>query len=130
MNDPKWGKTTIAWFSGTGNSLWVARELAGKIGGTEEGTKLPFIESRQLMDAAFWADDGCTGCGTCAGICPVDNIEMVDGRPVWQHRCEQCFACLQWCPEQALQFGAKTTGATRYHHPDVTPAEMLGLRGG
>jgi len=28
---------------------------------------------------------------------------MFDGRPVWQHHCEQCFACLQWCPKEAIQ---------------------------
>jgi MinD superfamily P-loop ATPase len=49
---------------------------------------------------------------------------MVDGRPTWHHRCEQCFACLQWCPEEAIQFGTETAGKDRYHHPDVTLADM------
>ena len=102
-----------------------------KVAGVEESTALSFIESRQLMDRAFQADENCNGCGVCAKICPVGNIEMAEqagaphARPAWQQRCEQCFACLHWCPQAALQFGDTTAGKQRYHHPDVKLADML-----
>ena len=96
-----------------------------KIAGVDEATNLSFIESRQLMDQAFQVDEQCNECSVCARICPVHNIEMVDGRPVWQQRCEQCFACLHWCPQEAIQFRDNTAGQRRYHHPDVTLADML-----
>jgi len=79
------------------------------------------------MDAAFWADEACNGCGICAQICPVSNVEIVDDKPVWHHRCEQCFACLQWCPQDAVQFGGGTAERARYHHPDVTVGDMVRL---
>jgi len=44
---------------------------------------------------------------------------------MWQHHCEKCFACLQWCPQEAIQFGSKTSGRKRYHHPDVKLADMV-----
>ena len=53
------------------------------------------------------------------------NIEMVNERPAWLHRCEQCFACLQWCPQEAIQYGKKTVKYPRYHHPEVTLKDML-----
>ncbi len=84
-----------------------------------------FVESRQWMDEAFHTDERCISCGICAQVCPVGNILMAGGRPAWHHRCEQCFACLQWCPEEAIQFGSGTSGKRRYHHPDVTLAEMI-----
>jgi len=102
-----------------GKSVWL------RIAGVHEGTELSFLESRQLMDRGFHADESCTGCGICSRVCPVRDIEMVGDRPVWQHRCEQCFACLQWCPQEALQFGRNTSGRKRYHHPGVKLADML-----
>jgi ferredoxin/flavodoxin len=103
----------------------LAKPIWLRIAGVDEPTELSFIESRQLMDHAFQADEHCNGCGICSRICPVGDIEMVDDKPVWQHRCEQCFACLQWCPQEAIQFRGNTAGQRRYHHPDVTVADMV-----
>jgi ferredoxin len=71
------------------------------------------------MDAGFAVADACTACETCARVCPVGNISMVDGRPVFHHKCEQCYACLQWCPVQAIDYRADTGGIPRYHHPEI-----------
>ncbi len=77
------------------------------------------------IDRHFWPDDKCNGCSICARVCPVINIEMVDDRPVWQHHCEKCLACIQWCPKEAIQFKEVTLKRKRYHHPDVKLTEML-----
>ncbi|MEA2081930.1 MAG: EFR1 family ferrodoxin [Elusimicrobiota bacterium] len=77
------------------------------------------------MDKKFYADENCDGCGLCAKLCPVDNIKMIDGKPSWNHRCQQCMACLQWCPGEAIQYGKKTAGRKRYHHPDIKAAEII-----
>jgi ferredoxin len=77
------------------------------------------------MDKGFLADDTCSGCGICARACPAGNIVMQSGRPVWQHRCQQCMACLQWCPKEAIQYGSKTRGRKRYHHPAIGLDDML-----
>ena len=100
-------------------SVWL------KVAGFKGHTNLPFLESIQLMDYGFKCDDKCNGCGICLKVCPVRNIKMVDGKPVWQHHCEQCFACLQWCPKEAVQFGNKTSHGKRYHHPEVKLSDMI-----
>jgi Pyruvate/2-oxoacid:ferredoxin oxidoreductase delta subunit len=79
----------------------------------------------QKMDRSFWADERCDGCAVCSKVCPVTNIEMVNEKPAWLHRCEQCFACLQWCPRGAIQYGKKAVKYSRYHHPEVTLKDML-----
>ena len=77
------------------------------------------------MDKSFWADAKCTGCRICEKICPVQNILMSEDKPAWQHHCEQCFACLQWCPETAIQYGKNTEKKKRYHHPEIKLQDML-----
>jgi ferredoxin/flavodoxin len=104
-----------------GKSSW------SKITGLNEPSTLTFNETRLRMDKAFTFTDSCGSCGTCEKICPVGDIRLVNGHPEWQHHCEQCFACLQWCPKQAIQFRGNTIGQKRYHHPRVTLKDMLNL---
>lgn len=70
-------------------------------------------------DRHFHADDNCNGCGLCARICPVRNIELRDKRPAWLGHCEDCFRCVQYCPQEAIQYKRITAGRKRYHHPNV-----------
>jgi len=77
------------------------------------------------MDKDFWSEETCNGCGLCARVCPADNIRLESGRPVWQHRCEQCLACIQWCPQQAVQYAKRTVGKQRYHHPAICVDDMM-----
>jgi ferredoxin len=77
------------------------------------------------MDRGFWVDGKCNACGICAKVCPAGNISMSEGRPVWNHRCDQCFACLQWCPQEAVQYGKKTPEYERYHHPEILLRDIL-----
>jgi ferredoxin len=77
------------------------------------------------MDKAFWVDEKCSSCMICEKICPVQNVSITNGKPTWQHHCEQCFACLQWCPEEAIQYGKGTSKKKRYHHPEIKLSDML-----
>ncbi|MBM3244913.1 MAG: 4Fe-4S ferredoxin [Candidatus Omnitrophica bacterium] len=79
----------------------------------------------RAMDSGFWVNEKCNGCAVCFRVCPVGNIAMQNSKPVWKHHCEQCLACLQWCPEEALQYGKSTSGRRRYHHPQVKLDEII-----
>ncbi len=76
-------------------------------------------------DKDFWTDDKCNSCAICTSVCPSGNILIEKGKPVWQGRCEQCLACIQWCPLEAIQFGKKTPTLARYHHPQVRLSDMM-----
>jgi len=78
-----------------------------------------------LSGKNFWATETCIKCGLCAKVCPVDNIELVDGRPKWLTHCQHCMACLQWCPVEAVQYKKTTVGKKRYHHPAVTAQDII-----
>lgn len=77
-----------------------------------------------VTDKGFRVDESCDGCGLCEKICPVDNLELADGRPTWKNGCQQCLACLQFCPHEAIQVKEKTRGYRRYHHPTVTAKDI------
>ena len=67
-----------------------------------------------VNDRAFHAKDSCTGCGFCERICPLQNIRIENGRPVWQGNCTQCMACICGCPTEAIEYGKKSVGKRRY----------------
>jgi ferredoxin len=83
-----------------------------------------FVSHAHTEDRKFSVSDACTSCGTCTQVCPAGNIELVGGRPVWQHRCEVCCACIHLCPPQAIQAGSKTPGRQRYRNPSVSIADL------
>lgn len=80
----------------------------------------------------FYADPGCSGCGTCEKVCPSSKIRMVNGKPEWQkkHDCFSCYACLNFCPEKAVQLKSTppmkfyTEQNGRYLHPDILRDEI------
>jgi ferredoxin len=82
------------------------------------------------MDKGFWVDSKCIACNICRSVCPCGNIELIAGKPTWLHHCEQCLACIQWCPQEAIQFGKRTPRYERYRHPEVTLPEMIAAANG
>jgi len=78
-----------------------------------------------FSDKGFWFSEACTKCGICQKVCPVRNIKLNDGHPVWLHHCEHCMACLQWCPVEAIQYKKSTIGRKRYRHPDVSAEDIM-----
>lgn len=59
----------------------------------------------------------CTGCGLCEKLCPVDAIEIQNGKPVWvKEKCAMCLGCLHRCPEFAIHRGDKTALHGQYTH--------------
>jgi len=63
----------------------------------------------------FHATDRCVGCGKCARLCPLNVIELVDGKPVWNGKgCAHCMSCIQNCPTEAIEYGERTQRKRRY----------------
>ena len=63
----------------------------------------------------FRATDACIGCGKCVELCPLNNIRLENGKPVWDKNCTHCMACICYCPAEAIEYGRKSVGQPRYH---------------
>jgi NAD-dependent dihydropyrimidine dehydrogenase PreA subunit len=55
---------------------------------------------------AYVITDDCTGCGTCASVCPVEAINEADGKfAIDGDTCVDCGACAGECPVEAIKPG-------------------------
>ena len=48
--------------------------------------------------------EACTGCGSCASVCPMGSIRMEDAIPQMCGICIKCQACIRSCPQGARYF--------------------------
>lgn len=69
----------------------------------------------------YYLNDACTSCGLCAKTCPVQNIEMVDGKPRWLDHCVLCCRCYNLCPVKAIDHPGSPDRDHRYKAPGYKP---------
>lgn len=67
-------------------------------------------------DSKYHVGDQCIHCGKCVEVCPLDNISLEDGKPVWHGHCTICMACYHHCPVNAIQYGKATEGKGQYYY--------------
>lgn len=75
----------------------------------------PMMYAAMMSANKFTVSNKCIGCGQCERNCPLGNIHLENGRPVWENNCTQCNACIGGCPEGAIEYGKKTAGKPRYY---------------
>ena len=64
----------------------------------------------------YYANEACVSCGLCTKACPVGNISMSNGLPVWGDHCQMCLSCIHHCPTRAIQYLCCTHKKGRYLH--------------
>ena len=51
----------------------------------------------------FAVSDKCTSCQVCFKTCPAGTITWVDNKPAWGWTCQQCYRCINSCPQAAIE---------------------------
>ena len=65
----------------------------------------------------FTVSSDCISCGKCVKACVMNNIKLIDGKPVWTDNCTHCMACICSCPKSAIEYGKSSVGKPRYTCP-------------
>lgn len=74
-------------------------------------TKLdPEVGFLMKSEKYFTVTDACIGCGACTYVCPRGNYSRGNNGIQIEGDCEFCFACIQNCPQKAIQFAKITDG--------------------
>jgi len=63
----------------------------------------------------FFTTEKCISCGKCVSLCPLSNISLSEGKPVWGNRCSHCMACIGNCPTEAIEYGNITQSKEKYN---------------
>ncbi len=71
-------------------------------------SRIGLLEKRHsgFFGSRLYATDACTGCGWCAAHCPVGNISLQNGKPLFGENCVICLRCVYECPKKAIMPGA------------------------
>ncbi len=80
---------------------------------------------RDSVEGGFYTTDACTKCGICQKLCKNGNITLTEDGVVWGHDCQQCMACIMWCPNKAIWHPNIPEKRRRYHNPDITLQDMI-----
>jgi ferredoxin len=110
-------------------------EIADAVGNCQEnyfrrsskllGKLVKVYTDMRRRSIVFRVDRRCTKCGICAQVCPAQNIivdENAGFAPIRSDKCEACYACVHWCPANAIT--AKTMLHRHYHHPNIRPDQL------
>lgn len=85
---------------------------------------------------SFYTDEKCNICGVCETLCLAGKIQIANNKPVWRKEitCLGCLACLNYCPEQAIQVKSRwylkshTPENGRYHHEGISVLDIAGQK--
>ena len=84
--------------------------VPGKFPAIKTDIVYPWFRRYAMSPKPFSSNEGCIACGKCADSCPMQNITMQHGRPVWGDKCAMCLRCYHICPRRAVTYGKATEG--------------------
>ena len=73
------------------------------------GQRLYFYNKTKKYTDKVKIDTGkCIGCGKCAELCPMKNLNIENHFAKAKDRCTMCYRCINNCPKQAITLLGKS----------------------
>lgn len=101
-------------------------KLSNAVFGKLNSAMAGFMEKMNCADK-FSVSNKCIGCGKCAFVCPVNNIIICSGRPIFREKCMNCLACINHCPTDAINYADKTDDVNRFVCPSYSDWKKKGM---
>ena len=79
---------------------------------------------KSVFDSKFTIEESCNGCGICTKVCPVDNIELVNKKPLHKGKCVRCLACANLCPNNSIRVRGERS-KVRFKNKNVSLKEII-----
>ena len=80
--------------------------------------------TKYFGESKFMLMPSCIKCGTCAKVCPANNIIVLNDMVTFENKCETCYACVNLCPAHAIYSSKATLKRRQYRNPLVSTAEI------
>lgn len=83
------------------------------------------VQKEEIFHENFYLEkEKCVKCGICKKVCPINNIDMIDGFPKLQNRCIRCGACTHNCPKNAIRYKNEKS-ASRFRNATVSLKDII-----
>lgn len=100
--------------------------MKGREGKPFNKTRLKVHVYGEGIENYIYVEDSCIQCGTCARVCPVNNIEMDTntGKISLSDKCFMCFACIHHCPSNAIHIKGEVN-ENRFRNSHIKLSEIV-----
>ncbi|MFV0381596.1 MAG: EFR1 family ferrodoxin [Breznakia sp.] len=76
-----------------------------------------------IEDEKFYIDEKCNLCGVCKKVCVANNIN-IHKKVEFKHTCQQCMACISFCPLNAIHH-TKEKNSARYTNKNIKAKDIM-----